>query len=283
MRGQETIVKTIFNKAEQEKTVEFESFDIIWVESCNYPIDSGIQPHRHDFFHFILVENGEGAIVVGQMEYPLREGMLFPIPAQTEHAFYNRGNEPLQTLELKFRLADAAATRKAEALPLPMRVDGFPVREGLLALYREAHGDAPLRTKVISLQFELFMAYLMRCKECLLQTDVPKGKSMKISPEIESAVSYIREHLTEELSLSVLAEVARFEKNYFLRKFKRQLGCTPIRYILGKRMEKAKELLRFSDMNITQIANAVGFKDIHYFSKVFYDYMKERPSEYRTK
>ena len=262
--------------------MESKSFDIIWVESCNYPIDSGILSHRHDFFHFILVEKGEGTITVAQKEYPMREGMLFPIPPQAEHAFYNCGKEPLRTLELKFRLSDAEQAQVA-ALSIPMEVEGYPVREGFLALYREAHADEPMRQRANALQFELLMIYLLRCKERLAPTGAPEGKKMKLSPEIEAAVGYIHEHLTEELSLSLLAEVARFEKNYFLRKFKRQLGCTPIRYILGKRMEKAKELLGFSDMNITQIAAAVGFKDIHYFSKVFYDYMRERPSEYRAK
>ena len=196
--------------------MEFENVDILWVESCNYPIDSGILAHRHDFFHFILVEKGEGRITVAQKEYPMREGMLFPIPAQAEHAFYNCGKEPLRTLELKFQLSDEGQAQAA-SLPLPMEVEGYPVREELLALYREAHAGEPMSQRANALQFELLMIHLLRCKERRAPTGAHEGKRMKLSPEIKAAVDYIHEHLTEELSLSLLAEVARFEKNYFLR------------------------------------------------------------------
>ncbi|MET1138558.1 helix-turn-helix transcriptional regulator, partial [Bacillus subtilis] len=56
--------------------------------------------------------------------------------------------------------------------------------------------------------------------------------------------------------------------NHFIRTFKRQLNMTPIEYILKLRMAKAKQLL-FSSDKIKEIAEQVGYKDEHYFSRVF--------------
>ena len=74
----------------------------------------------------------------------------------------------------------------------------------------------------------------------------------------------------------------KFESFLVCRKFKKTTQYTPMSYIKEKRLEKAKELLHRSDMNISQIALASGFKTVHYFSKVFYESTGIRPSDYRN-
>ena len=260
------------------KTVDF---DIIWVEICNYPSASSIQMHSHDFFHFIYVDSGRGAITLDGTQYPMSAGTVFPISPGIEHGFYNSDSEPLVTLEIKFRLRDKECERTLVTFPPLMELVNSPVKTSLMALYRELHTKQPLSSDIISLHFNLFLTYLERCGESLRKSTLPDGRENRLSPEIERVRAYIRESFAEEITLEALSELAGFEKNYFLRKFKKQMGVTPMDYILAKRMEKAKELLRFSDMNITQIAYATGFKSVHYFSKVFYDNMKVRPSDWR--
>lgn len=260
--------------------MQTDKFDIIWVEICNYPIASGIQSHNHDFFHFIYVDSGNGEITLDGVAYPMTPGAVFPIPPGREHGFCNSANEPLVTFEIKFSLGDKEWERELLSFPLSMEAGDSPARTSLLSLYRELHKKKTFSSDIISLEFRLFLAYLKRCSESMRESLTPEGES-RLSPEIERVRSYIRENFAEEITLEVLSEIAGFEKNYFLRKFKKQMGVTPMDYILAKRMEKAKELLRFSDMNITQIAYATGFKSVHYFSKVFFDNMKVRPSDWR--
>lgn len=265
------------------KNVDFSKFDIIWIEICNYPIGSIIQSHSHDFFHFIYVDSGEGIITVENEKYRMLPGLLFPIPKGAEHTFYNSSDEPLRTLELKFSLSSLDSERKMSDLPICMEVEESHVRNGLLSLYRETHTEQLMSRDIVSLHFQLLMTYILRCSENIREVSELKLKKNGISPEIESVMNHIRDNLTDDLSLDKLAKIAGFEKNYFLRKFKKQIGCTPVSYILGQRLEKAKELLRFSDMNITQISVATGFKSVHYFSKVFYDNVNIRPSDWREK
>lgn len=259
--------------------MKFNSFDIIWIEICTYPAGSSIQAHSHEFYHFIYVDSGEGFITVDGKEYPMTSGRLFPIPIGAEHTFYNSGEEPLMTLELKFALHSHDERRRIADFPICMETGGYPVKNGLLNIYRESHTPQTLSAEIMALYFNLIMTYLLRC--CDKMGGQPEAKKNSASPEIERATAYIRDNFTREMPLDELAEIAGFEKNYFLRKFKKQTGCTPMVYILNKRIEKAKELLSFSDMNVTQIAAATGFKSVHYFSKVFYDHVKVRPSEWR--
>lgn len=260
------------------EAVGFNDFEIIWVEICNYQKGSSIVNHSHEFFHFIYVDSGEGSITVDGTAYKMLTGKIFPIPPGVNHGFYNTSDEVLRTYELKFRLFGSEAKGRIEKLPVCMQIDSSPVDKSLLSLYREAHTDQLLSSDVTSLHFQLLMTYLLRCCE---NNKNETAKKKSVYPEIERVIDYVLNNLAEELPLEKLAEVAGFEKNYFLRKFKKQTGYTPIAFILNRRLEKAKELLRFSDMNITQIAEATGFKSVHYFSKVFFDNVHVRPSDYR--
>ena len=261
----------------------FNDFEIIWVEICNYPKGSSIINHSHEFFHFIFVDSGEGSITVDGTRHEMLPGRIFSIPPGANHGFYNTADEPLIAFEIKFRLFTPKARGEIARLPICMSVDAYPVRNNLLSLYREKHTEQPLSADVTALSFQLLMTYLLRCSENLWNTSECDTKKNSAYTEIERVIEYILDNLTDELSLEGLAQIAGFEKNYFLRKFKKQTGCTPLTFITGKRLEKAKELLRFSDMNITQIAEATGFKSVHYFSKVFFDNMHVRPSDYRNK
>ena len=261
--------------------MQISDFDIICVEICNYPIASSIQMHSHDFFHFIYVDGGEGCITLDGVPYPMTSGTLFPIPPCREHGFCNSADEPLRTFEIKFSLKDEENVKTLLSFPHQLEVTDSSVKASLLALYRELHTKQSFVSDVVYLHFNLFLTYLERYSESLHNSAELFGAKSILSPEIEKTVSYIRENFTGDINLDALSELAGFEKNYFLRKFKKQTGVTPMDYILAKRMEKAKELLRFSDMNITQIAYATGFKSVHYFSKVFFDNMKVRPSDWR--
>ena len=259
--------------------MEFLNFVIIWTEFRAYSKEIVIQKHKHDFFHFIYVSSGTGSITIGEATYDMLPGKLFAIPPTVEHGFFSIGEEQLETYEIKFHL-DPKEAETISAVPFCVNAENTPIKSILTTLYRESHDTLPLSSGVIQLQFRLFMTYLLRiCKQLQENTE---HAIKTISPEIEKVVHYIHENLTEDISLDTLSDIAGFEKNYFLRKFKKQLHCTPMVYIREKRLEKAKELLSFSDMNITQIAMATGFKSIHYFSKVFYEDMSIRPLDYRN-
>lgn len=79
---------------------------------------------------------------------------------------------------------------------------------------------------------------------------------------IRQVVKYIQENLTENLSLENLSVLADVSPNYFVSLFKQSMGLTPHQYIVGCRVERAKQLLQQrQDLTIAQIADRVGFAD----------------------
>ena len=94
-------------------------------------------------------------------------------------------------------------------------------------------------------------------------------------------IKYIKEHFTEEISVSKLADLQNYNVNYFTDWFKSKIGCTPSHYIRSMRIEKAKELLHCKSMRIIDVAVQVGYGNNASFSKAFKEVTKMSPAEYK--
>ncbi|MEZ5427948.1 MAG: AraC family transcriptional regulator [Pyrinomonadaceae bacterium] len=79
----------------------------------------------------------------------------------------------------------------------------------------------------------------------------------------------INSDLSADLSLTELAEAAGLSEYYFLRLFKKSTNLTPHQYVLNQRIEKAKELLRKTDLTITEISYILGFSTPAHFTYQF--------------
>ena len=119
----------------------------------------------------------------------------------------------------------------------------------------------------------------------LIRTDTT-GKAQKMLSALFVASSYdfqeiIQTHLFEDLKIEDLAFLAGMSLSSFKRKFQKIFETSPTRYIVQKRLERAKALLSTSDMRISEIAYDCGFNDLGYFSKTFRSHEGLSPSEFR--
>jgi len=97
---------------------------------------------------------------------------------------------------------------------------------------------------------------------------------------IESSLNYIKEHLTEELSLERVAKAMSVSPIHFHNTFKTSVSKTLRDYIEEQRLKKAINLLTTTDYSLTKIAFECGFSSQSYFSYVFKRRMKKTPREY---
>lgn len=99
---------------------------------------------------------------------------------------------------------------------------------------------------------------------------------------VRSAAAYIDRNYFEELTLASLSETYNMESSYFSRMFKQETGKNLMLYIAEKRIEKAKEYMRNTDSNLTEIAFLTGYDDYAYFSRVFKKMTGQSPRSYRS-
>lgn len=93
--------------------------------------------------------------------------------------------------------------------------------------------------------------------------------------------AYIRQHLTEELSLQRLAGLFFTNPSYLSRQFKEKTGTGINEYITALRLECAKELLSTSKLTIGEVSRRAGFESQNYFGQVFKKAVGIKPSEFR--
>ena len=108
-------------------------------------------------------------------------------------------------------------------------------------------------------------------------------RNERLSDKLKTILHYLDEHYTENISLDRLAEQFFISKYYLSREFKKEFGTTIIRYVLAKRISNAKELLRYSNSSIEEIARTCGIEDASYFNKVFKKMEGCTASEYRRR
>ena len=94
-------------------------------------------------------------------------------------------------------------------------------------------------------------------------------------------MDFMNEHLAEDISLTMLADLVRLSPYHFARAFKQSFGEPPHRYWVVRRIERAKTLLADPRMSITEIAMDVGFGGSSAFSAAFRRITGATPTDYR--
>lgn len=99
--------------------------------------------------------------------------------------------------------------------------------------------------------------------------------------EIENIIHYMQQHFAEKITIEELAKKVRMSESNFIRVFKKDTGLTPMDYLIGIRIEKAKKLLMAGTKNITEISLLCGFSSTSHFSYSFSKHTGISPSKYR--
>lgn len=116
---------------------------------------------------------------------------------------------------------------------------------------------------------------------CILMEAIKTAYNTAFSRLVLLAKEYLDEHYTERITLDDLAERFFINKFYLSKIFKETYGTTVNNYLISKRITRAKQLLRFTDMTVDEVGAAVGMGDANYFSRMFRKVEGISPREYR--
>ena len=98
---------------------------------------------------------------------------------------------------------------------------------------------------------------------------------------IWSLTRYLQEHLSEEISLNLLADVFHLNPQYIGQLFKNEIGVNFLSYLTNIRMERAEKLLVSTDLPVSEVAQRSGYADYRVFTKAFKKAEGVTPSQYR--
>lgn len=100
---------------------------------------------------------------------------------------------------------------------------------------------------------------------------------------IRRTIAYMKENYMNSISLDEISRNIHLNPIYFSKIFKEETGDSPINYLIGIRLCKAKELLDKGEFTVKEVASMVGYDDPYYFSKLFKRYYGCAPIKYKKK
>lgn len=157
------------------------------------------------------------------------------------------------------------------------------------ALYDEVNGSDPRRPAAslfLDQTEHLLLRHLVRhYSDATRVASRFLGDRMRVSPLRRSVTrrieDYIEANLDHDVSLHMLAEVARMSVDHFVRAFRGATGKTPHRFVLDQRLGHAAAMLKADRASIADVARACGFRSAAHFSVKFHARFGVTPSQYR--
>ncbi|NGQ94516.1 AraC family transcriptional regulator [Brevibacillus sp. SYP-B805] len=140
-------------------------------------------------------------------------------------------------------------------------------------MHREWQQNGMLEKFHVNVLFHQFVYELLKLQALEEETTLPKI--------VAQAIRYMDEHYAEPITLHSLAALLDCNARRLQRLFRAELHVGPMEYLIQVRLEKAKALLLQMDVPIAQIAEAVGYSDSYYFSRMFKKYMGISPSRFK--
>jgi len=112
---------------------------------------------------------------------------------------------------------------------------------------------------------------------------IEEGNDIHNLHVVQKAGEYLKKHYREKITVKDVARSVYLSPCHLSKVFKQELGCTIMEFLTRVRIEEAKKMLRDPQYNVVQVADALGFKDPGYFTKVFKKSEGITPSQYRDK
>ncbi|WP_308636275.1 helix-turn-helix domain-containing protein [Paenibacillus silvisoli] len=241
---------------------------------------------------FWLTLSGSAKLQFDNQVYEIRKNTLIALPAQTYHRWISVGSEE------PFHYLSLACEAKVGSFDL-LRLYRFPTQtsladspdaEPLVHLWHELsdafyrllstfeEGAAGLADPFFmfstaqTIQYVKLRAmgnqWIHRLFD-MLQDRLPELPAT-YDLRVYEVCDYIKAHLHERLTLEELAKLASLSKEHLRFLFQKELGISPMKYVAGTRLQKARELLLMTASPMKEIAEAIGYEDQHHFTRAFH-------------
>ncbi|MEH2272951.1 MAG: AraC family transcriptional regulator [Nostoc sp.] len=141
--------------------------------------------------------------------------------------------------------------------------------QGIFSTLRDELESGKIGGDLLIDSFKTTLAIHLLRNYCTTQPKLSSYANGLSQAILKQVTEYIHEHLHQDLKLTDLSAIAQLSPYHFLRLFKQQMGITPHQYILQRRIEKAKHLLKHSNLSIAEIAIRTGFCDQSHLTRCF--------------
>ena len=224
-------------------------------------------------FEIELPIGSGGMSYINDESHPITENMVICAkPGQIRHT-----RLPFKCYYIHMIVNDGYLADLLTSLPNYIDFSHTPQIKEIFISLCEHYNTGITNDDILLQSLILKLIYILSENSDSVIRSTPKSNNHKT---IESALEYINNNLSAELTLERLASAANFNAIYFHKLFKASTGKTLHEYVEDQRIKKAINLLISTNLTLTQIAYECGFSSQSYFSYAFKRRMKLTPRAY---
>ena len=246
-----------------------------------YPKARGhrMQRSSHEDHLLMYCSAGKGTVEVAGQSAAVCKGDLILLPQGTPHHYRADTSDPWSLYWVHFSGQHSQAFVDHLALPPQTWVLPVGLHAKLLADF-----DALLSVRATGYNMKAFIHAAQVLKQCLTYLALLTTNQVRQTGhylDLQAIQALMEEHLHGPLDLDMLADHARLSKFHFSKRYKALTGYSPIQHFIHLKIERACYLLDISDQSVGDVAQALGYEDAHYFSRLFRKVTGVSPSAYR--
>ena len=276
--------------------------EIYSIHYFEYMCDFSFPGESHDFWEFLCVDKGEVNVLAGEKFHVLKKGDIIFHKPNEFHDVKSNGliapnlvvmsfsctssvmaffEEKVLQISEPERLLLAQIIQEAKYV-FAGRMDD-PYQEELIPSESPRFaGEQLIRLYLEQLLIQLIRRYMVRPDQPINPTIV-KSIKQKADGELFSQIQeYMESHICETLTIEQLCRSNSVGRSQLQKLFRTRSGYGAIEYFSRMKVDLAKQMIRENHYNFTQIADALGFSSIHYFSRQFKRITGMTPSEYAS-
>lgn len=253
--------------------------------------------HWHEELEIGILLEGEACLCAGNEKYTLHPGEGFFINTGILHGIWDQTSSPclLRSIVFHPRLVGG-------------NMDSIFFQNYVQPLLENSSSKSLILTPSIPWQKAALEAFSNTWQHCI---EEPAGYEFKVRNElsefifllqdhltstvppvskkticdgkrIKEMLRFIHDHISEPLTITQIANTVSISESECLRCFKSTIRTTPIQYVRQYRIQRACQLLKSTQIPITEIALMCGFQDLSYFTKTFKESKNVTPTQFRS-
>ncbi|MCI6551976.1 MAG: AraC family transcriptional regulator [Lachnospiraceae bacterium] len=274
---------------------------IISIHYFEYMCDFVYEGEAHDFWEFLYVDKGTVNVAAGEAVHILnKDQIIFHKPNEFHNVLANGVVAPNLVVigfECSSPAMDFFQDKILEIGPAERTLLGNIIKEARMTyssrlndtwceqLVRREEGSIPFASEqMIQMYLQQLLIHLVRNSgNDSSLASIPKSKRRRSEDELfYNVIAYMEENIHEQLTIERICRDNLVGRSLLQKIFRDNTGCGIIDYFSMMKINAAKQLIRSKKMNFSQIAEALGYNSIHYFSRQFKKLSGMTPTEYAS-
>ena len=226
-------------------------------------------------YYFLYLKSGKLSLTINDIPYIITSGTLVIIPPNTKYSYSNVSDGVI------YYYVHFTGSSVMEVLG--------GVAFNSLPLVKQLLSATPLIEKNM---FSMFNVNIKKEEFCEAQlaniftntlisiAKLNKNKQVE-NQKLITSINYINQNYTSDIEIATLANMEFLSVSRYVTVFKETVGMPPYQYVISLRLNSACEMLKNTNLSVTQIAEALGFNSCFFFSKLFKKHLKLSPNQYK--